>query len=263
MVTLSAEETSSLRELCQRRGVTSFMMLLAAFKVLLWRSSGQTDLVIGTPISGRSHRKVEGLIGFFVNNLVLRTDLAGDPTFPELWSVSGRSYSVRSRGRTCRSRNWSRSCGPSGTSAAIHCSRFCSTTSNWTQKGNESRLGPVQVQMLGSDLDFATIRPFDPLHRVPRARRDPDRVRARSVRWETVKRLLGHYRYLLLQIGQSEDRPISRLQLMDESRSPTGSRRNGIARSATCLPLAACRNCFRTGLGRVRTRRRLRSRAAL
>jgi amino acid adenylation domain-containing protein len=60
------------------------MTLLAAFKVLLSRYSGQEDLVIGAPIAGRNRVEIEDLIGFFVNTLVLRTDLSGDPTFLEV-----------------------------------------------------------------------------------------------------------------------------------------------------------------------------------
>ncbi|HEU0079555.1 MAG TPA: condensation domain-containing protein, partial [Longimicrobiaceae bacterium] len=62
-------------------GATPFMTLLAAFQVLLSRYSGQEDVVVGTPVAGRSHPEVEGLIGLFVNTLALRTDLSGDPTF--------------------------------------------------------------------------------------------------------------------------------------------------------------------------------------
>ena len=60
------------------------MLLLAAFKAVLSRYSGQSDIVVGTPIAGRTHRELEGLIGFFVNMLALRTDLSGDPSFREL-----------------------------------------------------------------------------------------------------------------------------------------------------------------------------------
>ncbi|MGZ3459615.1 MAG: non-ribosomal peptide synthetase, partial [Archangium sp.] len=70
--------------LCQREGVTPFMALLAGFQVLLSRYSGQTDIVVGTDIAGRTHAEMEGLIGFFVNQLVMRGDLSGDPSFREL-----------------------------------------------------------------------------------------------------------------------------------------------------------------------------------
>lgn len=75
---------SKLRQLCQREGVTLFMLLLGAFQLLLSRYGGQTDVVVGTPIAGRNRQEVEGLIGFFVNTLVLRTDLSGGPSFREL-----------------------------------------------------------------------------------------------------------------------------------------------------------------------------------
>jgi amino acid adenylation domain-containing protein len=64
--------------------VTPFMLLLAAFQSLLHRYTGADDIVVGTPLAGRTRREVEPLIGFFVNTLVLRTGLAGDPSFAEL-----------------------------------------------------------------------------------------------------------------------------------------------------------------------------------
>jgi amino acid adenylation domain-containing protein len=69
---------------CQRRQVTLFMFLQSALAVLLKRYSGETDIVIGSPIAGRVHSDVEGLIGLFVNSLVLRSDLAGNPSFTAL-----------------------------------------------------------------------------------------------------------------------------------------------------------------------------------
>jgi amino acid adenylation domain-containing protein len=80
----STELTADLYQLARGEGATLFMILLAAFQVLLSRSSGQTDVVVGTPIAGRTHRELEGLIGFFVNALALRTDLSGDPSFRAL-----------------------------------------------------------------------------------------------------------------------------------------------------------------------------------
>ena len=81
---LRPELTAQLKQLSRRESVTLFMTLLAGFNILLWRFSGQDDILIGTPIAGRNRMEAEGLIGFFVNTLVLRTDLSGDPTFREL-----------------------------------------------------------------------------------------------------------------------------------------------------------------------------------
>jgi len=81
---LSQQLSHSLVELSQRQGVTLFMTTLAAFQTLLFRYTGQEDIVVGTPIAGRNREEIEGLIGFFVNTLALRTDLSGNPTFRQL-----------------------------------------------------------------------------------------------------------------------------------------------------------------------------------
>ncbi|MCU0519000.1 MAG: condensation domain-containing protein, partial [Oscillatoria sp. Prado101] len=73
-----------LKTLSQRSGVTLFMTLLAAYATLLFRYSGQEDIVVGSPITNRNRRALEALIGFFVNTLVLRTKLQGNPTFLEV-----------------------------------------------------------------------------------------------------------------------------------------------------------------------------------
>ncbi len=76
--------SEAIATLSQREGVTLFMTLLAAFQTLLYRYTGQEDILVGSPIANRNHSEIEGLIGFFVNSLVLRTDLSGNPTFREL-----------------------------------------------------------------------------------------------------------------------------------------------------------------------------------
>jgi amino acid adenylation domain-containing protein len=79
-----AEILEPLRILSRRQGVTLFMILLAAFKVLLSRSSGQTDILVGTDVANRNRAETEHLVGFFVNLLPLRTDLSGNPSFVDL-----------------------------------------------------------------------------------------------------------------------------------------------------------------------------------
>ena len=82
--TLSHTLTQALKILCQREGVTLFMLLLTTFKVLLHKYSHQEDIVVGTPIANRNRVEIEGSIGFFVNTLVLRTSLEDNPNFKEL-----------------------------------------------------------------------------------------------------------------------------------------------------------------------------------
>jgi hypothetical protein len=81
---LPAELSQSLRDLSNREGVTLFMLLLAAFNTLLYRYTGQDDIIIGVAIANRNRTAIEPLIGFFVNMLPMRTDLSGDPRFSEL-----------------------------------------------------------------------------------------------------------------------------------------------------------------------------------
>ncbi len=82
--TLPTTILESVRALGRQERATLYMTLLAAFQVLLFRYSGQDDIAVGTPFAGRSRPELEGLIGLFVNTLVMRGDLSGDPGFREL-----------------------------------------------------------------------------------------------------------------------------------------------------------------------------------
>ncbi|MEZ4725525.1 MAG: amino acid adenylation domain-containing protein [Caldilineaceae bacterium] len=83
-IKLSEELSKELPQLSRRLGATLFMTLVAAFKLLLYRHTGQEDVIVGTPSAARNRAEVEGLIGFFINTLVLRSDLSQTPTFAEL-----------------------------------------------------------------------------------------------------------------------------------------------------------------------------------
>jgi non-ribosomal peptide synthetase component F len=84
LVHLPLSLTQALHTWSQQEGVTLFMTLLAAWSILLYRYSGQEDILIGSPVANRVRPELEGLIGFFVNTLVLRSNLSGDPTVRQL-----------------------------------------------------------------------------------------------------------------------------------------------------------------------------------
>jgi len=81
---IAASLAAKLKTLADREGVTLFMLLLAGFQTLLYRYTGEEDLVVGVPIANRTRREIEGLMGFFLNTLVLRTGLSGDLSFRAL-----------------------------------------------------------------------------------------------------------------------------------------------------------------------------------
>jgi amino acid adenylation domain-containing protein len=82
--TLPPRLSEALRGVCREEGATPFMVLMAAWALLLGRHAHQEDVLLGTPIAGRNRRETEDLIGFFVNTLVMRADLSGVPSFAEL-----------------------------------------------------------------------------------------------------------------------------------------------------------------------------------
>ncbi|MCP4656467.1 MAG: non-ribosomal peptide synthetase, partial [bacterium] len=82
--TPAPELVAALGKLSRALGTTLFMTLLAAFQALVARYAAQDDVTVGTAVANRNRAETEGLIGFFVNTLLLRTDLHGDPTFREL-----------------------------------------------------------------------------------------------------------------------------------------------------------------------------------
>jgi amino acid adenylation domain-containing protein/non-ribosomal peptide synthase protein (TIGR01720 family) len=86
-ITLDGKLMKQLKELSRQEGVTLFMTLLAAYQVLLARYTDQTDISVGTPVAGRTRVETEGLIGFFLNTLVMRTRWDGDPTFRQLLAL--------------------------------------------------------------------------------------------------------------------------------------------------------------------------------
>ena len=97
LFTLPPSLNEAMNSLSKGAGVTPFMTFFAAFVTLLYRYTGEKDIVVGTPIAGRNRPEIEGIIGLFVNTLVLRTDLSDNPSFEQLLmrvrEVSLQAYS--------------------------------------------------------------------------------------------------------------------------------------------------------------------------
>ena len=83
-LTLDTKVLDALKEICAQEGATLFMASMAVFQALLWRYTGQDNILVGSPTAARSQIEIENLIGFFVNTLVFRADFSADMTFREL-----------------------------------------------------------------------------------------------------------------------------------------------------------------------------------
>jgi amino acid adenylation domain-containing protein len=194
----------SLRTLSRREGATLFMLLLAAFKVLIARYSGQADIAVGTPVANRSHVELEPVVGFFANTLILRTDLAGDPSFRELLTR------VR---ETCLG-------------AYAHPDMPFEKLVEELRPERTLGQNPLfqlsfvlQDAAAGADLAFVTVAsPFDLTLFI---RNGADGALSATVQYkrdlfepETIARLAGHYRMLLENVASDPDCRISALSLL-------------------------------------------------
>ena len=114
---LPPEIAARLKELSRQENATLFMTLLAAFQLLLCRYSGQEDISVGIPAANRNHLELEELIGFFLDTLVLRTDLSGGSVLSGALAPRAEGHSWRpTLMRTCPLRGWCRSFSPSAAS---------------------------------------------------------------------------------------------------------------------------------------------------
>jgi len=208
-----------LKALRQQEGVTTFMVLLAAFQILLARYTGQTDIVVGTPVAGREQVQTEGLIGFFVNTLALRTDLAGDPSVRELLR----------RVREVALGAYARPEVP-----------FEKLIEELRGERSQSHQPLVQVafaldnmptdslQLTGVTLRKMNVVPETARFDLMLSVRETPKALAATLEYSTdlfdaatIKRMLGHYATLLAAVAADPDQPVSRLPMLtaDEERS--------------------------------------------
>ena len=211
---LPAELSESLRALCRREGVTMFMTLLAAFKGLLARDAGRQDIVVGTPVAGRNQTETENIIGFFVNTLILRTDLSGDPSFVELLRrlrgvvLGALAHQDAPFERLVEQLQPERSLSH----APLFQVMFATPTSELPDlESSGLRLQPLRTEAQTSKFDLTLQVETAPAGLRARVEYSTDLFDA-----ETIRRLLGHYEMLLRGIAADPARPLSRLLRLDE-----------------------------------------------
>ncbi|HEX8273414.1 MAG TPA: amino acid adenylation domain-containing protein, partial [Longimicrobiaceae bacterium] len=211
---LPADVSRGLRELSRREGATPFMTLLAGWQALLGRWAGQDDVVVGSAIAGRTRRETEGLIGFFVNMLALRTDLSGDPTWRELL---GRVRETALGAYAHQDLPFERLVEELGVERSLtHPPVFQATFALQTAGGTDERpvLGELEVEPFGAgeaaakfDLDLVVMDSGE--------RMEPVLVyRAALFEAATIARLAGHLATVLEAMAADPGRRLSALQLL-------------------------------------------------
>ncbi|TML83112.1 MAG: amino acid adenylation domain-containing protein [Actinobacteria bacterium] len=207
--TLPAPLVSGLRTLASREEATLFMVLLAAFKALLGRYSGQEDMVVGAPIAGRGRAELEPLIGFFVNSLVLRTDLSGDPSFRELLSRVRQSALGAYSHQDLPFEMLVEELQPERDASRNPLFQVTLQLLNQPTIAPAGEGSGLQVQRGTAIFDLAATMAESADGLVASLEYDTDLFDA-----DTIARLAGHYRTLLEAVAADAETPLSRLPLL-------------------------------------------------
>jgi amino acid adenylation domain-containing protein len=206
--------TEKLQAIANRRSATLFHVQLAAFKLLLHRYTGATDIPVGTPVSGRTRAELEPLIGAFINSLILRSDLSGDPTFEELLDRVRDTAVQAIEHQDLPFENIVRALKPERDPGRNPLFQINFSQDRFSPK--PVRSGPLTISHISSASPGCI---FD-LHLF---------MAERDGAWQagcdfstdlfdhsTMERLLQHYLHLLEQIARTPDERISRLDLLTE-----------------------------------------------
>jgi amino acid adenylation domain-containing protein len=211
------ETAAALRALARREGATLYMVLLAAFQVLLGRYTRQDDVVVGTPIAGRVRPELEGLIGFFINTLALRTDLSGDPSFRDLLARVRETTLDAYAHQDVPFEKLVEELAPERSLSRTPLFQVMFALQN--APAAEARLGDVRVRLVWSDPGQAHFDLIVGLEESGDELRGGIRYAADLFDAATVERMAGHFRVLLAALAQDPERPLSALPVLgDEER---------------------------------------------
>lgn len=215
---LPASVTAGLEALGRRQGATSFMTLLAIWTLVLRRYTGQTDVLVGSPIANRTSRELEELVGFFVNTLVLRSNAPGDPSFVDLLAETRRSCLAAYAHQDLPFERLVEAVDPERDLARNPLCHVLLALQNY--EFHERRVGDLTFETLGQearetgtskfDLTLYAWNEGDELHGLLEYNLDIfDRT--------TVLRLLGHLLRAFRRVVESPDRRLSRIELMSSA----------------------------------------------
>jgi amino acid adenylation domain-containing protein len=245
-IELPAPLLGRLRALGRSEGATLFMVLLGAFQVLLSKYAASEDLVVGTPIAGRTRREVEEVVGFFVNTLALRTDLSGDPSFRELLrrvreaTLGAFEHQDVPFEKLVAELHPERSLG--------HSPVVQVTFALQDADGGELDLPGLRVEAMEPEIEIAKFDLSLSLAAGERGLRGAVRYATDLFDRATIARMIAHFAQVLDEVAEDADRPLSAL-----ATAPAPARRQG---PTPCAPraeeegAAACLRCGRcTGRG--------------
>ncbi|HEU0052123.1 MAG TPA: amino acid adenylation domain-containing protein, partial [Longimicrobium sp.] len=213
-VELSPELLERLEALGRSEGATLYMVLLAAFQVLLGRYGGGDDIVVGSPIAGRTRGEVEGLIGFFVNTLVLRTDLSGDPSFRE---VLGRVREATLGAYAHQEVPFEKLVAELQPERSLsHSPLFQVMFALQNAEGRGDALAGLEVSGVGAAGEIAKFDLSLTLSATAQGLRGGLNYSVDLFERDTVERMLGHLARVLEQVAADASVPLSRLELLGE-----------------------------------------------
>ena len=212
---ISGDLLDGLQSLTDSSGTTLFMVLLAAWKAALHRYTGQTDIAIGTFVSGRNHPAVEELIGYFLNLVVLRSDLSGDPTFRELLERIRRVCIDAFAHQDLLFEKLVEELRPT---RYVTTNPLVQATFAWQNTPQQS-LNLIGIAARDLDIGAGVARPFD-LHLYVIEEKTSLRgyvsYNKSLFETDTIKRLINHLQNLLKAIAGDKDGRISALPILTE-----------------------------------------------
>jgi amino acid adenylation domain-containing protein len=218
-ITISGPLLEDLRKLSHSEESTLFMVMLAAFKALLYRYTGQEDILVGTPIAGRNRQEIEGIIGFFVNTLILRSDLSGRPSFRTLLRRVRQNALDAYQHQELPFEKLVEELHPERSLSRNPLFQVFFNMADLSE--TKMALPPLEIELLPLPLKVTkfdlTVYCFDEGDNLSlRINYSTDLFQA-----GTIRRMLSHYQTLLAAAAEDPDRPISVLPLFSEEERST------------------------------------------